>query len=561
MTFQGREQNMVSCSHRNSLRAMSYWKELRPMTDRMKTALFLLFSLGAACCGFGGAPAAVAKSASAWRAQHEQEIIGQLAELAAIPNLASDLPNIERNATALRALCEKRGLRVQLLRLDGVPPLVVADLRVPNAQRTIAFYAHYDGQPVDSARWKSDPWKPVMRDTDGREIDWRKAKALDPEWRLYARSAGDDKASIIAMLAALDALRHVGAAPSVNLRFVFEGEEEAGSPHLAAYLEKYREALQSDAWILCDGPVHQSRRSELFFGARGIADLELTVYGPGKGLHDGHYGNWAANPAAMLTHLIASMRDENGRITIDGFAEKVQPPTQPERDALAKIPNVEEELRREFQIGSVEGGGKSLNELLMAPALNVRGMEAGHVGAEASNTIPTEARASIDFRLVPDLTPESIKPLVEQHLHARGHEILREAATGATAVVAGVSPAISGEPQPTRLPLQGRSQHARVVRVHWGAGYPAARTALDLPLSREVAGIMTAAGHDPVLLPTSGGSIPMFLFQQPERTPVIGLPIANHDDNQHAADENMRLQNLWDGIDIFAALFSELAPQ
>ena len=470
--------------------------------------------------------------------QRQRAILSDFVELLSIPNLASDGANIERNAEAIRARCEKRRLTSRLLTLEGAPPIVLAELRVPNAKRTIAFYAHYDGQPVDLARWTSEPWKPVMRDTAGKEVDWRSAKSLDPEWRLYARSAGDDKAPIIAMLAALDTMRDTHAAPAVNLRFVFEGEEEAGSPHLAAYLEKYADVLRPDAWILCDGPVHQSRKPLLFFGARGTVDLELTLYGPVKGLHDGHYGNWVPNPVAALAHLIASMRDESGRILIKGFYDDVRPPTAAEREALASIPNVEAELRQEFQIAANEGEGKPLNELLMLPALNVRGLEAGHVGAQASNTIQTEARASIDFRLVPNQTPESIKPLVEEHLRARGYELVREKPDGAA-----------------------RLRHAKLLRVEWGSGYPPARTPLDLPLSREVAAIMAKAGHEPVRLPTMGGSIPMYLFQQPNDTPVIGLPIANHDDNQHAADENLRLQNLWDGIEIFAALFRGLGAQ
>ena len=375
----------------------------------------------------GVVPGEVGGTAREWRAQHEREILGEFAEWLKIPNLASDGPNIERNAEALRPMCEKRGLAVQVLRLEGVPPLLVADLRVPEATRTIAFYAHYDGQPVDAARWKSDPWRPVMRDAAGKDVDWEKAKTIDPEWRLYARAAGDDKAPIVAMLAALDAMRAAKVKPSVNLRFVFEGEEEAGSPHLAAYLEKYAEAVRADGWILCDGPVHQSRRPLLYFGARGTIDLELTVYGPVKGLHDGHYGNWVPNPAAALAHLLASMRDESGRILIKGFYENVRAPSAAEREALAKVPDVEADLRREFQIAGNEGDGKPLNELLLQPALNVRGLEAGHVGAQASNTIQPEARASIDFRLVPAQTPDSIKPLVEAHLRAQGYEIVREA--------------------------------------------------------------------------------------------------------------------------------------
>jgi acetylornithine deacetylase/succinyl-diaminopimelate desuccinylase-like protein len=483
-------------------------------------------------------PAATAKQADAWRRQHQREILQEFSDLLAIPNLASDIPNIERNAAAIRALCEKRGLTTQLLTLEGAPPIVVGDFVAPNAKRTIAVYAHYDGQPVDASRWKSDPWQPVMRDRAGYDVDWRKAKAIDPEWRLYARSAGDDKAPIIGMLAALDALRASGDKPSVNLRFVFEGEEEAGSPHLEQYLTKYSKVLRPDAWILCDGPVHQSRRMELFFGARGTLDLELTVYGPVKGLHDGHYGNWVPNPIVRLTHLLDSMRDENGRILIQGFYDDVKPPTAAERAAIAKIPDVETQLRREFQIATNEGEGKQLNESLLVPALNVRGIESGHVGGKASNTIQTEARASIDFRLVPNETLDSIKSLVERHIETQGYTIVRDTPDAAT-----------------------RVKSPKIVRLEWGAGYPPARTSLDLSLSREVAAIMAAADHEPVRLPTVGGSIPMYLFQQPNDTPVIGLPIANHDDNQHAADENLRLQNLWDGIEIYAALFVGLGAR
>lgn len=500
-------------------------------------ARLLLISLAAAGNVFAADPAAVKRQTSAWRAEHEREILNEFAALLAIPNLASDLPNIRRNAAVIRTMCEKRGLAVKTLELEGVPPLIVADLLAAGAKRTIAFYAHYDGQPVDAARWKSDPWKPVMRDSGGNEVDWRKGKSVDPEWRFYARSAGDDKNAILGMLAALDALRASQIAPSVNLRFVFEGEEEVGSPHLARYLEKYADVLRPDGWVLCDGPVHQSRRKALFFGARGIIDLELTAYGPLKGVHDGHYGNWVPNPAATLAHLIASMRDPMGRILIKGFYDKVRAPTEPEREALREIPDIEADLRGAFQIAATEGDGKPLNELLMLPALNVRGLEAGGVGEKAANTIPIEAHASFDFRLVPDQTPESVKGLVEQHLESQGYKLVGETPDAAT-----------------------RRAHSKVLKVKWGNGYPPARTALDQPLSREIGAIMAAAGHAPVHLPTMGGSIPMYLFQQPNETPVIGLPTANHDNNQHAADENIRLQNLWDAIEVYAALFAALAP-
>jgi acetylornithine deacetylase/succinyl-diaminopimelate desuccinylase-like protein len=499
----------------------------------MKTALVLSFLLLVA--SLRAEPAAVANQTRAWRVVHEKQILGEFAELLSVPNIASDKANIQRNAEVIKTLCEKRGLTAKLVTVEGAPPVVVADLAAPNAKRRIAFYAHYDGQPVDPAQWKSEPWKPVMRDRDGHDVDWQNAEYIDPESRLFARAAGDDKVAIIAMLAALDALRDQGAHPSVNLRFFFEGEEEAGSPHLAEYLKKYPEVSRPVAWVFCDGPVHQSRRMELVFGARGTIGLDLTVYGPSKGLHDGHYGNWVPNPIVRLTHLIDSMRDETGRILIEGFYDDVRPPTAAEKEALAKIPDVEADLRREFQIASTEGNGKSLNELIMLPALNLRGIEAGHVAEQAANQIPTEARASIDFRLVPDETPESIKNLVERHIAEQGYTIVRDIPDAAT-----------------------RQAKPKLVKVAWDSGYAASRTPLDLPFSRELATIMTAAGHDPVRLPTAGGSLPIYLFETASHAPVIVFPIANHDDNQHAANENIRLQNLWDGIEVFAAFFSGL---
>jgi acetylornithine deacetylase/succinyl-diaminopimelate desuccinylase-like protein len=499
---------------------------------KMKTILLLFLS---ATTVLAGRPSSLSRETRLWRLNHERDVLTEFVELLSIPNLASDAPNMQKNAEAIRAMCEKRGLTTKTLTLEGAPPVVVADLLVPNAKRTIAFYAHYDGQPVDPSQWKSEPWKPIMRDNSGAEMDWRSANFIVPEWRLFARSSGDDKAAIIAMMAALDALRALGAKPAINLRFFFEGEEEAGSPHLSQYLKKYPDVSHPDAWVFCDGPVHQSRRMELVFGARGTIGLDLTVYGPSKGLHDGHYGNWVPNPIVRLTHLLDSMRDENGRILIKGFYDNVRAPSTAEKEALAKIPDVEADLRREFQIASTEGDGKPLNELIMLPALNVRGIEAAHVGAQAANQIPTEARASIDFRLVPDETPESIKTIVERHLAEQGYTIVRDTPDAAA-----------------------RQEKAKLVKVVWDSGYPASRTPLDLPLSRELAGIMGAADHEPVLLPTSGGSLPVHLFEEAGKAPVIVFPIANHDDNQHAANENLRLQNLWDGIEVFASFFSGL---
>ena len=502
----------------------------------------LLVLMGAALPGAkADDPAALRAAVRGQVRKQGPAILREFAALLAIPNLASDGPNIQKNADLIVERLAARGVQARLLNGEGGPPVVFGELRREGARRTLGVYAHYDGQPVDPREWAGEPFRPVLRDRPleegGREVDWS-ALAGPPagEWRLYGRGSGDDKAPIIGFGAALDALAAAGIPPSINVKFLFEGEEEAGSPHLRTVLERNRELLAADGWILCDGPVHQTRRMQVFFGARGITDVELTLYGPLRPLHSGHYGNWAGNPALGLAHLLAGLKDPEGRIRIAGFYDDVRPPTKAEVSALAELPDVDAALRRELALAETEGQGAPLAERLMLPALNVRGIQSGHVGARTANAIPTEAIASLDFRLVPDQTPARVRELVEAHLRAAGFAVVSDA------------------PSP-----ETRRAKARLVRVQWGPGYPSYRTSLDQPFSRAVvAAVEEGAGGPIVKMPTLGGSIPMYLFPEVLGAPVIGVPIANHDDNQHAANENLRLQNLWDGIEVYAALLARL---
>lgn len=478
-----------------------------------------------------------------WRRTHEAAILREFAGLLALPNLASDGPNIRRNADHIVAMLQRRGVAARLLDGRGGPPPVYGELMVPGARRTVLIYAHYDGQPVDATAWASPPWTPVIRDKrveeGGREVALDALPSPVPgEWLIYARSAGDDKAPIVGVLAAIDALKAAGVKPSVNLKLFFEGEEEAGSAHMADVLDAHRETLRADLWLLCDGPVHQSRRMQLFFGARGVMGLEITAYGPLRALHSGHYGNWAPNPALLLAHLVAGLRDEDGRIRVAGFYDDVRPPTATERQAAAAAPDVDADLRRELALATPSGAATPIAEGILQPALNVRGLEAGRVGASAANAISTEARASIDFRLVPDQTPEKVREKVEAHLRAHGYHVVHETPD-----------------------LETRRAKPRLVRLEWEGGYPAARTSMDLPASRAlVKALEDALGAPVVRMPTLGGSVPMRLFQEKTGSVVIGLPIANHDDNQHAANENLRIQNLWNGIEVYAGILAGLGP-
>lgn len=482
---------------------------------------------------------AARQAASSWHRAHRREILDELTALLRLPNLAVDSVGIRANAQLLTGMLSRRGFATRLLETPGSPPAVFAEQRFPGARRTVVFYAHYDGQPVRESEWRTPPWTPTL--FDGRLEAGAMPQDLLPdtgagEWRLHARSASDDKGPIVAMLAALDALRAARIVPSVNLKVFLDGEEEVGSPHIGEMLRRHAALLESDLWLFADGPVHQSRRPQVVFGVRGVMGLEITAYGPSRALHSGHYGNWAPNPSAMVAELLASMRAPDGRITIDGFVDDVRPPSPAERRALAAMPAVEVALLHELLLAHPEGGRERLLDRIMRPSLNIRGLAAGSVGASAANAIPIAARASIDFRLVPDQQPRRVQRLVEAHARRRGFHVVQDEPDSAA-----------------------RRAHPRILRMEWEGGYPAIRTSLESPAARALLrAVDDATGVTALRVPTLGGSLPMHHFADVLRVPLIVLPIVNHDNNQHAANENLRLQNLWDGIELFAGVFARL---
>ena len=368
---------------------------------------------------------------------------------------------------------------------------------------------------------------------DSKAVDLPLQEAYGGEWRMYARGASDDKAGVMAILTAYEALQKNGIKPGVNLKFFFEGEEEAGSPHLTEILQKYKSLLQSDLWIICDGPVHQSGKKQIAFGVRGDAHLDMTVYASKKPLHSGHYGNWAPNPALLLAKLLASMKDDNGKVLVKGFYDDVIPLGAAEKKALAEVPSVDEQMKYELGISAVENPALQLVEAINLPSLNINGMQSGNVGAMASNQIPTFATAVLDLRLVLGNDWKRQQQKVIEHIKEQGFYVT--------------------DHEPTD---EERKKYGKLIKVVPGEdGYNAQRTSMDLPIIKKVIAAVQSTSKDQVVLqPTMGGSLPLFLFEKYLGANTISVPIANHDNNQHAENENIRLRNLFEGIETMGAL-------
>jgi acetylornithine deacetylase/succinyl-diaminopimelate desuccinylase-like protein len=481
-----------------------------------------------------------------YREANGPRILRDFAELLSYPNVARETADIERAAAFVRDQLRSVGVQSELLRVDGAPPIVFGTLAVPGATRTLGIYVHYDGQPVDPKAWTHPPFEPTLytaaMEAGGRPRPLpRDGEPIDPEWRLYARSAGDDKAPIAALMPVLRALQDGGLRPTSNLIFFFDGEEEAGSPHLAEYMSRYRDRVAPiDIWLFFDGPVHQSGRPQLTFGVRGAMGLEVTVYGATRNLHSGHYGNWAPDTPQILARLLASMKDETGRVLIDGWYDSADPVGAEEKAALAAMPDYDGALRRELGLAWTEGQPASLPERLLLPGLTVRGITSGNTGDLARNVIPNTAVAALGIRLVKGNDPEHMRDLVVRHIEQQGFHVVGE------------------DPD-----METRLKYPRIAKVTGGDdGYPAARTSMANPFAREVVAAASRAadrifGSESLLIaPGMGGTLPLYLFTDVTGKPAIVVPVANHDNNQHAENENLRIANLWYAIELYAALLT-----
>ena len=483
------------------------------------------------------APSADVLRVREWRTKNERQILGELMQLVALPNLAANRADIARNADLLTAMFEKRGFTVSRWGTKG-SPIVFARRDAASPRGTVLFYMHYDGQPTNASEWTlGAPFSPAA--FNGKTpVDLQASTGpVDPNVRIYGRSASDDKGPIVALLAALDGLIAAKAAIPWSVRVVLEGEEEGGSPNFDAAMKEHAADVKSDLAIVVDSPRHPSGLPTVFYGSRGTFTATVTVYGATGDLHSGNYGNFVTDPAMALARLLASMKDARGNVTIRNFYDGVEPLTPTEEQAIDEIPNIDAKLLEQFGLARAEHPDSRIEVQHNRPTLSITGIESGAVHTGTRAAIPASAAAGIEMRLVKGLSAETQLERLVAHIREQGFHVI---ATGAT--------------EPDTATRRKHPLIARVVRS--GTGFPVGKTSMDDPGTAVAVAAVRSLDQRVVRLPTIGGSLPFATFTDTLALPTIGLAVVNFDNNQHAVNENIRVGHFWEAIDIFAALLT-----
>ena len=473
---------------------------------------------------------------------HALDAVALYREFLALPNDANDPEQIAALNTWVRGAFEARGFTTQLLPTDGSPS-VYAERLSANADTTVLIYLQADGQPVDRSAWhQADPYDAVLKEQldDGswQIIDWSRLQTgLNPDWRIFARSAADSKGPMTQFMMAVQLLTEVKSDLGYNLKVLIDTEEELGSPNLAAAVAANKELLAADMLLIFDGPPHASNHPTVSLGARGIATITLTTYGPRVAQHSGHYGNFMPNPAFAMARILGSMKAPNGVVTIDGFYDGVELDDEA-RAILAAVPDDEEAILRSVGLIRSDEVADTLQESIQFPSLNIRGLSAAWTGAASRTIIPPEAVAELDVRLVMESDPERLIGLVKGHIEGLGFTVLDHAPSDAE-----------------------RLKYARIVSMTADISYGAFRSDPNSPpalLAR--AGMKHLYGHEPILIRTMGGSIPIAPIIAALGVPAATVPTVNIDNNQHSPNENLRVGNFIEGIAILMSVLQQSPP-
>ena len=451
-------------------------------------------------------------------------------EFVRLPCDAAVEQDMPANVEWLKQAFGKRGFEVKVLETGRIP-LVLAEKKGKGDLPVLLFYLHFDGQPVNKAKWdQDDPFEPVikMRLADGSEqvvpYEGLKTKKIDPEWRVYGRAAADDKAPILMMLRAIDLLAQMDIDPAFHIKVLLDGEEEKGSKGLLTSLRLYKPFYKANYLIILDGPEHPSRKPTVTFGCRGIARADVTVYGPQTAQHSGHYGNYAPNPAFRLAQLLASMKDEAGKVQIAGYYDPVQL-DENTRELLSQVPDDESALQDRLGIAQAERVGENYQEALQYPSLNIPQMQTGW-GMGQRTVIPDRASVRLEMRHVPETKGDYLIDCVRKHIEGQGYYVTDSLPTD-----------------------EERRTYAKIATYGGATSVEAFRTDPSSPMGKWLVKALSDVHQaPPVQIRMMGGTVPISPLIQALEIPAVIVPLVNMDNNQHAPNENIRVGNLISGI-------------
>lgn len=436
--------------------------------------------------------------------RHRDAFVERLCAYLRMPSISAHGIGIAENAGFLVSFLNSMGLDARLIETAGWPLVYARRDDVPGGPRVL-LYGHYDVQPPDPLdQWTSPPFEPDIRDG-----------------RIYARGAGDNKGQHFANLLAIESLLAVNGTLPCNVIVLLEGEEEVGSPNIAGFVRTNRDVLDVDLVVTSDGPIHDSGRQIIEFGVRGVADFELRARGANRDLHSGNFGGIAPNPIWTLVHALATMKNPAGEITIDGFHDAIVPPTELERAAVANLPDGTAAVMAALGLTRLDAPlDRPFYDRLMAwPTLTINGFHGGYGGPGSKTVLPSEAIVKCDVRLIPNQTVADVHKTIAAHL----------------------------------------AKHAPEVEFMPGGGMDPSKTPLDSPFTDPLRqAIVNATGSEPLLVPAMGGSLPEYVWTKVLGVPAFVVPYANHDERNHAPNENIEVERFLAGIRIGAALLTAL---
>jgi acetylornithine deacetylase/succinyl-diaminopimelate desuccinylase-like protein len=435
---------------------------------------------------------------------NQQAFIERLMAYVRHPSISAHDIGIREVSEILVAMLTQLGLETQAIPTEG-HPMVLGRWEKASGAATVLLYGHYDVQPPDPLdEWISPPFEPTIRDG-----------------RIYGRGVGDNKGQHFAQILAIESHLAVHGKLPCNVLVLLEGEEEIGSPHIAGFVRAHKDLLNADLVITADGHVHNTGNPELEYGVRGVASFELRARGANRDVHSGNFGGVVPNPIWELIHLLASMKDKRGEVTIEGFYDKVIPPTPLELAAVARLPLDLDAIKAELELDELDQplDRPFYDRLMFHPTFTINGFHGGYGGPGSKTVLPHEAVVKCDIRLVEAQTPDEILAKVGAH-------------------VARVAPGVAFIPLDGMLP---------------------SKTPLDSPYAEPLRkAITTAQGVAPLEYPCAGGSLPNYVFTKILKLPAFVTPYGNADESNHAPNENLALDCFINGIRTGAAVLAYL---